>query len=169
MNRVHDLLMREACFISSLAEQALCISLLIQSGKLSKTESEIIGEILHEKLKALTETSTSLQSNIAFNTTSLDAEKSINKNSFTARLKMALVHTKTTQAALAWAINVSQGTISQIVTGKVKEAEIVRTTAIAEALGISASWLLYGEGDMHDKQPESFESQAARLAFSNAK
>ncbi len=91
------------------------------------------------------------------------------QNSFNARLKMALVRTKTTQASLAWAINVSQGTISQIVTGKVKEAGVVRTTAIAEALGISANWLLYGEGDMHDKQSENFESHAARLDFSNTK
>lgn len=89
-------------------------------------------------------------------------------NSFAARLKMALVHTKTTQAALAWAINVSQGTISQIVTGKVKEAGIVRTTAIAEALGVRVNWLLYGEGEMYSKQPESLESQIARLKFSGS-
>lgn len=89
-------------------------------------------------------------------------------NSFAARLKMALVHTKTTQADLAWAINVSQSTISQIVTGKVIEAGIVRTTAIAEALGVRVNWLLYGEGEMYSKQPESLESQIARLKFSGS-
>lgn len=38
-------------------------------------------------------------------------------------------------------------------TGKSKEAGIVRARAIAEALEVNAKWLLYGEGEM---QPAKF-------------
>ncbi|MEY0291158.1 helix-turn-helix domain-containing protein [Providencia rettgeri] len=75
------------------------------------------------------------------------------QNSFAARLRLALAHSGMTQAALAWGIGVSQSTISALVTGKSKEAGIVRARAIAEALEVDAQWLLYGEGEM---QPAKF-------------
>ncbi|QZY63230.1 helix-turn-helix domain-containing protein [Providencia rettgeri] len=75
------------------------------------------------------------------------------QNSFAARLRLALAHSGMTQAALAWGIGVSQSTISALVTGKSKEAGIVRARAIAEALEVNAKWLLYGEGEM---QPAKF-------------
>ncbi|MTC35219.1 helix-turn-helix domain-containing protein [Providencia alcalifaciens] len=75
------------------------------------------------------------------------------QNSFAARLRLAIAHSGMTQAALAWGIGVSQSTISALVTGKSKEAGIVRARAIAEALEVNAKWLLYGEGEM---QPAKF-------------
>ncbi|WP_272691131.1 helix-turn-helix domain-containing protein [Providencia sp. PROV132] len=75
------------------------------------------------------------------------------QNSFAARLRLALAHSGMTQAALAWGIGVSQSTISALVTGKLKEAGIVRARAIAEALEVNAQWLIYGEGKM---QPAKF-------------
>lgn len=75
------------------------------------------------------------------------------QNSFAARLRLAIAHSGMTQAALAWGIGVSQSTISALVTGKSKEAGIVRARAIAEALEVNAQWLLYGEGEM---QPAKF-------------
>ena len=75
------------------------------------------------------------------------------KTSFAARLRSALAHSGMTQAALAWGIGVSQSTISALVTGKSKEAGIVRARAIAEALEVNAQWLIYGEGKM---QPAKF-------------
>ncbi len=70
------------------------------------------------------------------------------QNSFAARLRLAITHSGMTQAALAWGVGVSQSTISALVTGKSKEAGIVRARAIAEALEVNAQWLLYGEGEM---------------------
>lgn len=90
------------------------------------------------------------------------------QNSFSARLRLAITYSGMTQAALAWGIGVSQSTISALVTGKSKEAGVVRARAIAEVLEVNAQWLLYGEGDMCSKQSESFESQAARIKFSGS-
>ncbi|HEM7133087.1 TPA: helix-turn-helix domain-containing protein [Providencia rettgeri] len=139
--------------MSSLAEQTQCVSLLILSGKLSETESEIIEAILQEKFRALIDTSSSIQSSIAFdfplkNEIKVEQLTTGIKNSFAARLRLALAHSGMTQAALAWGIGVSQSTISALVTGKSKEAGIVRARAIAEALEVNAKWLLYGEGEM---------------------
>lgn len=53
MNKEYDFLMRNASCALVLAEQAQCIGLLILSGKLSETESEIIEVILQEKFRAL--------------------------------------------------------------------------------------------------------------------
>ncbi len=70
-------------------------------------------------------------------------------SSFATRLKLALKEQGITQAELAKDIGVSQGTISAIVTGKVKEAGVVRSSAMADALGVRLNWLLYGEGEMN--------------------
>lgn len=70
------------------------------------------------------------------------------QNSFAARLRLALAHSGMTQADLAKQIGVSQGTISSYITGKVKEAGIVRARLMAQALRVSALWLIYGEGEM---------------------
>lgn len=158
MNKAYDLLMRNACYMSSLAEQTQCVSLLILSGKLSETESEIIEAILQEKFRALIDTSSSIQSSIAFdfplkNEIKVEQLTTGIKNSFATRLRSALAHSGMTQAALAWGIGVSQSTISALVTGKSKEAGIVRARAIAEALEVNAQWLIYGEGKM---QPAKF-------------
>lgn len=75
------------------------------------------------------------------------------QTSFAARLRLALVHSGMTQADLAKQIGVSQGTISSYITGKVKEAGIVRARLMAQALRVSALWLIYGEGEM---QPAKF-------------
>lgn len=83
----------------------------------------------------------------------IDKPEISHQNSFAARLRLALAHSGMTQAALAWGIGVSQSTISALVTGKSKEAGIVRARAIAEALEVNAKWLLYGEGEM---QPAKF-------------
>ncbi|ENG4186683.1 helix-turn-helix transcriptional regulator [Providencia rettgeri] len=82
------------------------------------------------------------------------------QNSFAARLRLALAHSGMTQAALAWGIGVSQSTISALVTGKSKEAGIVRARAIAEALEVNAKWLLYGEGEM---QPAKFLTHSDKV------
>lgn len=158
MNKEYDFLMRNASCALVLAEQAQCISLLILSGKLSETESEIIEAILQEKFRALIDTSSSIQSSIAFdfplkNEIKVEQQTTGIKNSFAARLRLAIAHSGMTQAALAWGVGVSQSTISALVTGKSKEAGIVRARAIAEALEVNAQWLLYGEGEM---QPAKF-------------
>lgn len=70
------------------------------------------------------------------------------QNSFAARLRLALAHSGMTQADLAKQIGVSQGTISSYVTGKVEEAGIARARLMAQALKVSALWLIYGEGEM---------------------
>ncbi|EPB0124982.1 helix-turn-helix domain-containing protein [Providencia stuartii] len=75
------------------------------------------------------------------------------QTSFAARLRLALAHSGMTQADLAKQIGVSQGTISSYITGKVKEAGIVRARLMAQALRVSALWLIYGEGEM---QPAKF-------------
>lgn len=158
MNKEYDFLMRNTSCALVLAEQAQCISLLILSGKLSETESEIIEAILQEKFRALIDTSSSIKSSIAFdfplkNEIKVEQQTTGIKRSFAARLRLALAHSGMTQAALAWGIGVSQSTISALVTGKSKEAGIVRARAIAEALEVNAKWLLYGEGEM---QPAKF-------------
>ncbi|WP_193016455.1 MULTISPECIES: helix-turn-helix domain-containing protein [Proteus] len=71
-------------------------------------------------------------------------------NSFAERLRLALSYSGMTQDDLAWKIGLSQGAINSYVTGKVKEAGIARAGEIAEAIGINAGWLRYGEGEMTD-------------------
>lgn len=71
-------------------------------------------------------------------------------NSFAERLRLALAYSGMTQDDLAWKIGLSQGAINSYVTGKVKEAGIARAGEIAEAIGINAGWLRYGEGEMTD-------------------
>ncbi|KSX98820.1 repressor [Providencia stuartii] len=80
-------------------------------------------------------------------------EISHQNHSFASRLRLALAHSGMTQADLAKQIGVSQGTISSYITGKVKEAGIVRARLMAQALRVSALWLIYGEGEM---QPAKF-------------
>ncbi len=70
------------------------------------------------------------------------------QTSFAARLRLALAHSGMKQADLAEWIGVSQGAISSYVTGKVKEAGITRARLMAQALGVSAVWLIYGDGEM---------------------
>ncbi len=74
--------------------------------------------------------------------------ESTTQTSFAARLRLALAHSGMTQADLAKQIGVSQGTISSYITGKVKEAGIARARLMAQALRVSALWLIYGEGEM---------------------
>lgn len=71
-------------------------------------------------------------------------------NTFAERLRLALAYSGMTQDDLAWKIGLSQGAINSYVTGKVKEAGIARAGEIAEAIGINAGWLRYGEGEMTD-------------------
>lgn len=70
-------------------------------------------------------------------------------SSFAARLRLALKERGITQAELAKDIGVSQSVVSSIVTGKVIEAGIVRSSVIAIAVGVRLDWLLYGEGEMN--------------------
>nr|ELR5042290.1 helix-turn-helix transcriptional regulator [Providencia stuartii]ELR5083243.1 helix-turn-helix transcriptional regulator [Providencia stuartii] len=70
------------------------------------------------------------------------------QKSFAARLRLALAHSGMTQTDLAKQIGVSQGTISSYITGKIKEAGIARARLMAQALRVSALWLIYGEGEM---------------------
>ncbi|WP_272684669.1 helix-turn-helix domain-containing protein [Providencia sp. PROV130] len=158
MNKAYDLLMRNACYMSSLAEQTQCVSLLILSGKLSETESEIIEAILQEKFRALIDTSSSIQSSIAFdfplkNEIKVEQLTTGIENSFATRLRSALAHSGMTQAALAWGIGVSQSTISALANGRVKGVGIERGAALSEALGVNLRWLMRGEGEM---QPAKF-------------
>lgn len=71
-------------------------------------------------------------------------------STFAERLRLALSYFGMTQDDLAWKIGLSQGAINSYVTGKVKEAGIARADEIAEAIGINAGWLRYGEGEMTD-------------------
>ncbi|HEM8305010.1 TPA: helix-turn-helix transcriptional regulator [Providencia rettgeri] len=68
------------------------------------------------------------------------------QNSFAERLKFALKEQGMTQAELAKSVGVSQGTISSMVTGKVKAIDTPRAEAIATALSVSFAWLMNGEG-----------------------
>lgn len=70
------------------------------------------------------------------------------QNSFATRLRLALAHSGMKQADLAEWTGVSQGAISSYVTGRVKEAGITRARLMAQALKVSAVWLIYGEGEM---------------------
>ncbi|WP_265524173.1 helix-turn-helix domain-containing protein [Providencia rustigianii] len=70
------------------------------------------------------------------------------QNSFAARLRLAIAHSGMKQSDLAEWVGVSQGAISSYVTGKVKEAGIARARLMAQALKVSALWLIYGEGEM---------------------
>lgn len=70
------------------------------------------------------------------------------QTSFAARLRLALAHSGMTQADLAKQIGVSQGAISSYVTGKVKEPDFDRARLMAQALRVSALWLIFGEGEM---------------------
>ncbi|MGC4734083.1 helix-turn-helix domain-containing protein [Providencia hangzhouensis] len=70
------------------------------------------------------------------------------KTSFAARLRLAIAHSGMKQSDLAEWVGVSQGAISSYVTGKVKEAGIARARLMAQALRVSALWLIYGEGEM---------------------
>ncbi|EMX8646114.1 helix-turn-helix domain-containing protein [Providencia stuartii] len=153
MNGAYDLLMRKACYMSTLVEQTQCISLLMLSGKLSETENEVIEAILQEKFSALVDTSASIQSSIAFdfplkNEINTETQDVASKNTFGDRLKFALKEQGMTQAELAKSVGVSQGAISSYITGKVKEAGIARARLMAQALRVSALWLIYGEGEM---------------------
>lgn len=74
-------------------------------------------------------------------------------NSFAERLRLAIAHSGMTQADLAKQIGVSQGAISSYVTGKVKEPDFDRARLMAQALRVSALWLIFGEGEM---QPAKF-------------
>lgn len=77
-------------------------------------------------------------------------ETTSTKNTFAERLRLALAYSGMTQDDLAWKIGLSQGAINSYVTGKVKEAGIARAGEIAEAIGINATWLRYGAGEMTD-------------------
>ena len=70
------------------------------------------------------------------------------QNSFATRLRLALAHSGMKQADLAEWTGVSQGAISSYVTGRVKEAGITSARLMAQALKVSAVWLIYGEGEM---------------------
>ncbi|HHR5901440.1 TPA: helix-turn-helix domain-containing protein [Providencia alcalifaciens] len=70
------------------------------------------------------------------------------QNSFASRLRLAIAHSGMKQADLAELTGVSQGAISSYVTGRVKEAGITRARLMAQALGVSTEWLIYGEGEM---------------------
>ncbi|EOX9818549.1 helix-turn-helix domain-containing protein [Providencia stuartii] len=158
MNKEYDFLMRNASCALILAEQAQCISLLISSGKLSEDESGIIETILQEKFRALIDTSSSIQSSIAFDfplkdEIKVDKQTTDIKNTFAARLRLALTYSGMTQVELAKQIGVSQGAISSYVTGKVKEPDFDRARLMAQALRVSALWLIFGEGEM---QPAKF-------------
>lgn len=153
MNGAYDLLMRKACYMSTLVEQTQCISLLMLSGKLSETENEVIEAILQEKFSALVDTSASIQSSIAFdfplkNEINTEAQDVASKNTFGERLKFALKEQGMTQAELAKSVGVSQSTISSLATGERGGNPALRGN-IARALDVSALWLLYGEGEIY--------------------
>lgn len=153
MNGAYDLLMRKACYMSTLVEQTQCISLLMLSGKLSETENEVIEAILQEKFSALVDTSSSIQSSIAFdfplkNEINTEAQDVASKNTFGERLKFALKEQGMTQAELAKSVGVSQSTISSLATGERGGNPALRGN-IARALDVSALWLLYGEGEIY--------------------
>ncbi|MEY1539853.1 helix-turn-helix domain-containing protein [Providencia rettgeri] len=78
----------------------------------------------------------------------IDKPEISHQNSFASRLRLALANSGMKQADLAEWIGVSQGTISSYITGKVKEAGIARARLMAQALRVSALWLIYGEGEM---------------------
>nr|ELR5244367.1 helix-turn-helix domain-containing protein [Providencia rettgeri] len=143
--------MRNASCALVLAEQTQCISLLILSGKLSETESEIIEVILQEKFRALIDTSSNIQSSIAFdfplkNEIKVEQQNTGIKNSFATRLRLAIANSGMTQSELAVRIGVSQSTISQMANGRV--SGFCRSSIIARTLGVDRNWLAYGEGDM---------------------
>ncbi|EMH5494553.1 TPA: helix-turn-helix domain-containing protein [Providencia stuartii] len=70
------------------------------------------------------------------------------QNSFATRLRLALAHSGMKQSDLAEWVGVSQGAISSYVTGRVKTAGFTRARLMAQALRVSAVWLIYGEGEM---------------------
>lgn len=154
MNGAYDLLMRKACYMSTLVEQTQCISLLMLSGKLSETENEVIEAILQEKFSALVDTSSSIQSSIAFdfplkNEINTEAQDVASKNTFGERLKFALKEQGMTQGVLADWTGISQSTISSMATGKIKNIDTPRAEAIAKALSVDFMWLMHGEGGIY--------------------
>ncbi|OHT22362.1 hypothetical protein A3Q29_11125 [Providencia stuartii] len=149
MNEVYDSLMRNACFMSAVAEQAKCISSLIQSKKLSEMEGEIIESILQEKLSALVETSSCIQHSIAFDFTLPSEYKNINADSLAKRLKQALETQGITQGELAQKARSTQIFISKLVTGEIISPKESYIRLLATALNVSYDWLHNGSGEMH--------------------
>lgn len=162
------------CIENKATQQSTLLSILVRHGEsmepadlftllelASELSSDVSGDLIELSSTGLIESA-----NTQLAKSKVTIEVATPLNSFAARLRLAIAHSGMTQAALAWGIGVSQSTISSLVTGKSKEAGIVRARAIAETLEVNAQWLLYGEGDMCSKQSESFESQAARIKFS---
>lgn len=81
-------------------------------------------------------------------------ENKVDKHSlpgtFAERLRLAIAYSGMKQADLAQCVEVSQTAISFFVTGKGKEPGKARKRGMAEALGVNAQWLIYGEGEMTD-------------------
>lgn len=129
------------------------ISIMLDAGLLlnSSTDNELseIGLSLIELTKRYSSEVALVIPEQVQNPTSLaTTETATPQNSFAERLKLALDYTEASQSALAWAIGVSQSTISSYVTGKVKEAGVIRSADMARALGVNVEWLIYGRGEM---------------------
>lgn len=78
------------------------------------------------------------------------------------RISAMRMSTGLTQKALAEKTGLSQGSISQIESG-LKDIEIGKLFLLAEALGCSASYILYGEGSdpepAVDQEAETFADE----------
>lgn len=103
----------------------------------------IIAEYLDQAIESLSATH---YLNVTKESTNISANTITAQNSFAERLKFAIKEQGMTQAELAKSVGVSQGTISSMVTGKVKAIDTPRAEAIATALSVSFAWLMNGEG-----------------------
>jgi len=68
-----------------------------------------------------------------------------------SRTRYARKNADLTQEELAKKLNVSQGTITHIESGRNRET--IHIIALAKILGVRAEWLATGEGDMFDGWP----------------
>nr|WP_276581246.1 helix-turn-helix transcriptional regulator [Morganella morganii] len=93
------------------------------------------------------ETSSGIQSSIAFDFTSPRKTTAASINSFPSRLHSAMKAARLTQKELAERAGVSQSVISRLITGKDKTG--TRSGVLSHALGVNFDWLHYGTGEMY--------------------
>lgn len=79
-------------------------------------------------------------------------------NTIRERLKLAVIHRKTTQVKVAKSIGVAKQEVARVAAGRYKSGRIVN--AVAVALGVTTDWLIHGIG----KEPKWDSPIAAAAA-----
>lgn len=89
------------------------------------------------------------------------------QSEFKDRLKLARKNAKMTQAQLAKAVNTTQGSISDLESGRNKTS--TNTLQIANVLQVNPNWLATGEGEMLSnnipQKSQSYEPSTSTIEF----